>query len=130
MIMSFIIQKRKTKKEQGEPAKVVRYLGSPALSMKSALLCRERDRLQEGPLRHFPSEMHGVNHARPRMEMTAKLLDLALGAVGPVQLDGRLFENAMSVVKGPEAAPADTQAAKGLFVEIVSPINGKARKAK
>ena len=95
-----------------------------------AEFCRERDRLQEGPLRHSPSEMHRANHARPRMEMTAKLLDLALGAVGPVQLDGRLFENAMSVVKGPEAARADTQAAKGLFVEIVSPINGKARKAK
>lgn len=95
-----------------------------------AEFCRERDRLQEGPLRGSPSEMHRANHARPRMETTGKLLDLALGAVGAVQLNGRLFENAMSIVHAPKAASEGTQAAKGLFVEFVSPINGKARKAK
>lgn len=95
-----------------------------------AEFCRERDRLQEGPLRGSPTRLHRANHARPRMETTGKLLDLALGAVGPVHLDGRLFENAMSVVDNPKPAPEGTQAAKGLFVEIVSPINGRARKAK
>jgi hypothetical protein len=47
--------------------------------------CRERDRLQAGPLGHSPSEMHRANHARPRMETTSKLLDMALKAVGPVR---------------------------------------------
>jgi hypothetical protein len=62
------------------------------------------------------------------METTSKLLDMALNAVGPVQLDGRLYKNAMSVVTEPEATPADTPNANGLFVEIVSQMNGMARK--
>jgi hypothetical protein len=63
------------------------------------------------------------------METTAKLLDMALKAVGPVQLGGLLYESAESVYRGAAPAPPETQEARGLYVEIVSPMDGRARKA-
>jgi hypothetical protein len=92
--------------------------------------CRDRDRLQEGPLRDSPSAMHRANNGRATMETTAKLLDMALGTVGSVQFGGKLYEEAHSLAHGLKDAPPGTQDASGLFVEIVSPLNGKARKAK
>lgn len=90
--------------------------------------CRQRDYLQQGPLRDSPSDMHRKNMERPRLETVSKLLDLALKQTGPVRFQGRLFKSDFSTYEKPESADDSVQAAEGLFVEIHSPINGLARK--
>ena len=89
---------------------------------------REYALLLEGPLGKSPSEMHRKNRYRGRMEMSRELLRLALRETGPVVHDGRLITSCESFREDPVPAPDGIQSAKGLFVEIVSPLCGQARK--
>lgn len=90
--------------------------------------CRESDRLREGPSGQSPSEMHRNNPERPRLETVSKLLDIALKETGPVQYDRRVFRSSESTYREPEPADRSIADARGLFVEIYSPINGMGRK--
>jgi hypothetical protein len=111
----------------------VRYEVSQLVSEHLAAweaFCRQRDILQEGPLRDSPSAMHRANRERPRLETTRDLPNLALKAVGTVRFNGRLFTSADSTYSDPVTADGSVQDANGLFVEIWSPRNGNARKCK
>ena len=92
--------------------------------------CRHRHRLQEGPSRDSPSEMHRQNPERPRLETTRELLDIALRVTGPVSFNGQLYTSSDSIYRGTDAADDTVQKAKGLFVEIHSPFNGLGRKCR
>ena len=92
--------------------------------------CREADRSSEGPVRYSHSEKHQANMARPPLETSGRLLDLALSEVGPVQHQGRLFTRSQSISESPVLAGPEVPSAVGLFVEIHSPINGEVRRVR
>lgn len=90
---------------------------------------RHRDRLQQSPLGDSPSEMHRKNPGRPRLETCRELLVMAIKAVGPVRLHGQQFNTDRFLINVTSAADDSIQDARGLFVEIMSPIDGRSRKA-